>query len=77
MSTQSTLAYMGLIVANVCWGPDKGSRVCVDAMLTTDIEIISATTIRLVAIFFSLASIAGVILFVLRPSFHLAYYVHE
>ncbi len=49
MSTQSTLAYMGLIVANVCWGPDKGSRVWVDAMLTTDIEIIraNATTVGL------------------------------
>ncbi|MCX6014067.1 MAG: hypothetical protein NT020_00515 [Chloroflexales bacterium] len=49
MSTQSILAYIGLIVANIHWGPDKGSEVWVDAMITTDIEIIgaNATTVGL------------------------------
>jgi hypothetical protein len=49
MIKQSTLAYIGLIVANVCWRTDKGSRVWVDAMITTDIEIIGAniTTVGL------------------------------
>jgi len=43
MNKQVTLAYIRLIVANIHWGPDKGSRVWVDAMITTDIEIIGAT----------------------------------
>lgn len=42
MSSQSILAYIGLIVPNSYWGPDKRSGVWVDAMITTDIEISEA-----------------------------------
>ena len=49
MSKQVVMAYIGLIVTNIHWRTDKGSRVWVDAMITTDIEIIGAniTTVGL------------------------------